>query len=195
MRVEETKLYKYSELSEDSQEKAREWFREGGFDYEWWDFCFDDAKEIGKILGIDISNIYFSGFSSQSDGACFEGSYRYNKGSVKAIKAYAPQDKELYSIALELSKLQRKHFYGLSAHVKHSGHYNHELCTDIHVYDRDEDYASAQDDEALSEILRDLMRWIYKRLETEWDYMNNDEQIAETIQTNEYEFTDGGRIF
>ena len=49
MRVKETKLYKFEELSEDSKEKAMEWWREGGLDYEWWDCVVDDAKEIGKL--------------------------------------------------------------------------------------------------------------------------------------------------
>jgi hypothetical protein len=38
------------------------------------------------------------------------------------------------------------------------------------------------------------MRWIYKSLETEWDYLSSDEQIIETIQANEWEFDENGNM-
>ena len=136
---------------------------------DWHESTIEDAKEIGKILGIDIDNVYFSGFWSQGDGACFTGSYSYAKGATKAIRQYAPLDKELHRIADDLQELQRKHFYGLSTTVTHSGHYSHEYCTQFSTYDRDE-YADADTDEALIEILRDYMRWIYRNLEREYEY-------------------------
>ena len=167
------------------------------FDYEWWDFVYDDAKQIGKIIGIDIDKIYFSGFCSQGDGACFEGSYSYAKGSVKNIKAYAPKDTELHQIALDLSKAQRKRFYELTANVKQSGHYMHEMCTDIRVYDSDSVFCDvdADTDDSITEPLRDFMRWIYKQLESGYDYLNSDEAVTESIKINEYEFDEDGNIY
>jgi hypothetical protein len=75
--------------------------------------------------------IYFSGFSSQGDGACFEGTYRYKKGSVKAIKAHAPQDKELHRIAKGLQEAQRPTRYSITANIKHRGRYYHPGCMEI----------------------------------------------------------------
>lgn len=201
MRTMTVKVYRFDELSEDAKEKARDWWREGGLEYEWWDFIFEDAKEAGKILGIDIKDVYFSGFWSQGDGACFEGSYEYQKGSVKAIKAYAPKDKELHRIAVELSKAQKPYFYNISAHIKQYGQYSHEYCTEIKVYgdgDIGENYINyfvdANTHDTFSELFRDFMRWIYKRLEEEYDYLNSDEQIDESIRINEYEFLEDGSI-
>jgi hypothetical protein len=46
----------------------------------------------------------------------------------------------------------------------------------------------------LKDILRDYMRWIYRTLEKEYDYMTSEEAIKETIIANDYEFTkDGSR--
>jgi len=201
MKTKQIEVYSFAELDDDAKEKAIQWFREGNFNYEWWDHVYEDAKEIGKLMGIEIDKIYFSGFSSQGDGACFEGSYSYEKGSVKAVKAYAPKDEELRRIALELSKVQRKRFYGLTARVRQSGHYVHEMCTDINVYgdfDLGERYYTAWigDDieETIKELLRDFMRWIYKSLETEYNWMNADEQIIESIECNEYEFNEDGSL-
>ena len=87
---------------------------------------YEDAAQCGKILGIDLNTkpvklmgggtrydpcIWFSGFASQGDGACFDGTYAYAKGAVKAIRAHAPEDKELHRIADELQAIQRRYFY------------------------------------------------------------------------------------
>ena len=186
-------LYTFDELDDSAKETARQWYREGAFDWEWWDF--EDSKACGKILGIDIDKIYFSGFASQGDGACFEGSYSYAKGAVKAIKAYAPTDKTLHQIAEDLQSIQRRYFYQLSASVKHSGHYYHENCTEISVSDDRDGYgwdAGIEAEDAITEALRDFMRWIYRQLESEYEYINSDEAVDESILINEYTFDEEG---
>lgn len=192
-RTVETTVYKFDELSDEAKEKAREWYRAGCYDYDWW--SFDDYINCAKFIGIDIDKIYFSGFGSQDDGACFEGRYEYKKGGAKKLKAHAPNDKELARIADELQKLQRKNFYGLSASVRHIGHYNHEMCTDFSI-DRENNssYGDVPEDtcEALKDLLRDYMRWIYRQLEKEWEWLNADEQVDDNIRANEYEFKEDG---
>lgn len=188
-------VYKFEELSDAAKKKAIEHWNEHGLDYEWWDAVYEDAKEIGKLMGITITDIYFSGFSSQGDGACFEGSYEYAKGSIKAVKDYAPKDENLHSIVRDLQNIQRRSFYGLSASVKQSGHYSHEYCTDISVYDNRDNApyeVDSQTEEALADTLRDFMRWIYRQLEKEYDWLTSDEQVSETLVANEYEFDEHG---
>jgi len=197
MRTIETKVYPFDELSKEAQQKAIENLYDINIQFhDWWDHTCEDAKEIGKLMGIDIENIYFSGFSSQGDGACFEGSYTYEKGSAQSVKGYAPKDKELHRIALELSKLQKKNFYQLGARVKQSGHSMHENCTDIQVWSDNEAMGGANDDAyyGLKELLRDYMKWIYSQLEKQHDYLVSDEAIKETIEANEYEFTEDGNL-
>jgi len=189
-------VYFFAELEDDAKEKARDWYRDGALDYEWWDSVYEDAITCAAILGIEITKIYFSGFSSQGDGACFEGSYAYAKGSAKEIKQHAPQDDDLGSIADRLQDLQRGWFYGLSASVRQSGHYMHEMCTEISVYDDQETYRSTRAfedmEQDLKDLLREYMQWIYSNLMKEYDYLNDDEQVDEMIQVNEYEFNQDG---
>lgn len=191
--IKQVTVYQFDELSDDAKEKAREWYRQGCFDYEWWDCVYEDAKRMAGILGITISNIYFSGFSSQGDGACFEGSYEYQKGAYAAIQKEAPKDNELHTIAKALQRAQRPYFYGLSATVKQSGHYMHENCTEIRV-DCYDDYreVDSDDEEQIKDLLRDFMRWIYARLEAEHDYMLSDDSVDENIKCNEYTFLEDG---
>jgi hypothetical protein len=193
-RIKETTVYKYSELSEDAKEKAREWWSEIGLDYDWFDSVFEDAKAIGAIIGIDIDKIYFSGFWSQGDGACFVGSYHYAKESVKKLKEYAPQDTELHRIVTELAAVQKTRFYQLTATIKHTGHYSHSRSTDIDVADyRTGNDTDTEADNAIKELLRDFMNWIYRILEKEYEYLTSDEQVAETMAANEFEFTKDGK--
>lgn len=50
-----TTVYEFGELSDAAKEKAREWYREGALDYEWWDSTYEDAATIGlKITGFDL---------------------------------------------------------------------------------------------------------------------------------------------
>lgn len=195
----ETTVYQYDELSDSAREKAREWYREASSGDPFWSECvLDDAKEIGALMGIQVEHIYYSGFSSQGDGACFEGRYAYEKGATRKVQEYAPKDCDLHRIAMELQMLQRTNFYDLTASVKHAGRYCHEHSTDIFVdkpnslHYMDQGCATA---EALRDLLRDFMRWIYKRLESEWEYQNSDEQVEEAIRANEYTFTEDGRRF
>lgn len=195
MKTKEITLYTFDELSDDAKEKALEHFRTVNVDFEWWDAVYDDAERIGAILGVEIDRIYFSGFWSQGDGACFDGSYCYAKGSCKEIRSYAPLDTELHEIADRLFDAQRPNFYGVMAWAKHSGRYYHEMCTGIRV---EHNYNSVTVDdrtaENVKESLRDFMRWIYRSLEREFEWRTSDEAVTEFIQANEYEFTQKGEV-
>ena len=195
----ETKVYEISELSDDAQQAAITSQRDINIGHEWWDSVYEDAKTIGALMGIEIDNIYFSGFCSKGDGACFEGCYEYVKGSRAAVKQHAPKDIELLRIATELAAEQRKCFYQIQASVKQSGHYNHRFCTDIDVSFESpfsgHDYYTQEAEENVIELLRDYMHWIYKRLEADYEYYTSDAAIVETIKANEYEFTEDGEIY
>jgi len=191
------KIYKFEELPESIQEKVIEKFRENNLDYDWWNCIYDDFITICAILGIETEHkkIFFTGFSSQGDGACFEGHYSYKKGSVKALKEYAPRDTDLFNIAKNLQDIQKTAFYQLSATVKHSGHYYHKYCTQINVIRNDNQEITNNQENGIIECLRDLMQWLYKTLNAEYDYLQSDEAIKETIEANEYEYLENGKQY
>lgn len=139
----------------------------------WSETVIDDAKNIGAIIGFDIDNVYFSGFWSQGDGACFTGSLYYAKGAAKRIREYAPQDVELHDIADRWTALQKANFYAISGRVTHSGHYSHSGCTSFEFEDARHSYGWTNggfDEDEAKQIARDFMDWIYTRLETEYEY-------------------------
>ncbi len=194
--VEKT-VYKLQELEGKGRENALDWLRERATQFDWWEFSFDQFKEVGEILGIEIKDIYFSGFWSQGDGACFVGSYYYKKGAAKALKVEWPADTELHRIADKLQAIQRRNFYRLNAVITKGGRYAHEHSVEIET-EMDGMFAAVQSDEGnrgeLAEVLRDFMRWIYRSLEQEYNYLTSEEQLIEMADANGYEFTSNGSI-
>ena len=202
-----TLVYQFDELDEKAKERAREWYRQGNWDDNFWSECvIDDAKEIGTHMGMDIDNIYFSGFWSQGDGACFEGTWRASDVKVDKLKEYAPQDKELHRIVDGLAELAKEYPDGYFK-VTHRGHYSHSGCTSFDVelpceQEEELEYNSpeykllqvklGEDEDAIIELARDYMNWIYHTLEKEWEYENADTQVDEAIRANKYEFLKDG---
>lgn len=196
----ETQVFTFAELSEEAKEVARDWYRGLGFESdELTDY--DDWTQVAAILGIEFDTrrnssqpaIYWSGFYSQGDGACFEGRYKYAKGAAKKIRDYAPKDLELHKIADSLQSAQSRNFYSLEANTKHSGHYYHSGCMSVDVEDsRDmwRDIGEAGND--VTQALRDFADWIYACLESQNDYRMSDESVDESILANGYEFDEGG---
>src|SRR5277367_2431206 len=147
MHIVETPVYDFTELSGAARDKARVWFRET-IDHDWWDSVYDDFEQICPILGVTLATrtvrlmgggtrqkscIWFSGFSSQGDGACFAGRYAHAKNAPRQIRSYAPQDSDLHRIADTLQSAQRRNFYQLHATISHRGRYYHEHSMTIDV--------------------------------------------------------------
>lgn len=211
-RIVEIPVFRLDELSDGAKEKARAWHRETSACDDWHECVFDDFEAVCAMLGVRLKTrsvrlfgggtrqkpcIWFSGFASQGDGACFEGSYSFAKDAPKKVRAYAPQDGELRRIADALQAIQRRNFYQLRADVSQRGRTCHEYSMSIAV-ERDsptDQPMTADAEDAVIELLRDLARWLYRRLEREYEYQTSDEVTDEAILANDYSFTDEGRRF
>jgi hypothetical protein len=208
----ETTVYQLGELSDRAKDAARAWYREAAPCDDWHECVFDDFEAICAILGVRLKTrsvrlygggtrqkpcIGFSGFSSQGDGASFACVYGFATGACKAIRAHAPQDGELHRIADAMQAIQRRNFYQLRADVSQRGRYCHEYSMSIAV---ERDSPNNQDmtadaEDTVIELLRDLARWLYRQLEREYQYQTSNEVTDEAILANEYTFTGEGRRF
>lgn len=135
----------------------------------WYESVFDDFCEICRILGFDVSpsDIRFSGFWSQGDGASFTGSYAYAKGAAERIREYAPGDAELHNVADSLQVMQKRRFYGVTASIDRvSSRYSHENTCRANIGD----VGDIDDESVIEDCRRELCQWLYSVLEREYEY-------------------------
>jgi hypothetical protein len=184
-------IYTLAELTGSAREKALQYLREGVTDYDWFDFVYEDAKTISSIMGIDIDNIYFKGFCSQGDGACFDGRYKYKKGALKALKEYAP-DTTFLNLCQRLQDLQKRYFYKITANISCNDRY---MRTEGDYDINGRFFNPCIPDEVIDgmdQLFSEFADWIYKQLETEYDYITSEESLLENAESNGYEFDESG---
>lgn len=202
MKIVEIKVYQYDELTPKAKEKAREWYRGcmTGDSYQA-QFIIEEATGFLNVMGFDIKNIYYNGFYSQGDGACFVGkweAFSFKEGII--TKEVGPEDKIL-PIAKEFERLAKICPFA-TVQISHKDHYYHEKSVD---YDLDSGAEYSEDKigediwhsfcEDFQENCRRAMRWIYTNLQNEYEDRHKDETIAENIRANEYEFREDGSRF
>lgn len=171
---------------------------------DWWDSVYDDFKADMDAIGIEVDEMYFSGFSSQGDGACFEGRV-YSWGDF--LKSMGYEDPALIGLA-EAAWLLR---------VSRRGHYYHENCTSFYSdMVSPDDYSESEMDEFVyahspyktdiqnaafvailqgynygsledefQEEFKRHMRSLYNRLEAEYDHLTSDESVLEALDAND----------
>ena len=143
--------------------------------------------------------IWFSGFASQGDGACFEGDWRHAPAASRRIREHAPQDKKLHAIADTLTKVQKRNFYQLGAMMTHQGQgcYMHEYCMNVEL-ERDSERGHEPTEDSLDTVtktMRELARWLYRSLEAAWISETADNIVDDQIHANEWAFTANGTHF
>lgn len=217
--IKSTTVYYIDELSDAAKDRAREWYRRPGLGYEWWDntyhYCKGFLGHIGWDFGSSEARIFFSGFSSQGDGACFHD-VEWRAKDVRGEQARSeyglhqnhgtPEMRGLVDEAVRLATM----YPALTGYVEHCGRYSHEYCTDIGVeldestFETDPDTGGVivpalygNDDSGyvgqFIEFARDCMKWVYRRLEEEYWNLTSDDQVDEQLRLNEYEFTEEGK--
>ena len=211
-RIVETVVYELPELPRNARERARAWYRDTCLDWDWYDAVFEDFQTVCGLLGVTLRtravqlmgggtreapNLWFSGFAHQGAGASFDAAYRYARAASRAIRSYAPNDETLHAIADDLQRLQRRNLYQLGARIRQSGRYYHEYSMTIEV---ERDSPAGQDmtddaEHAVVEAIRDLARWLYRRLEREYDHLTSDAAVDEAIADHRWTFTEAGDRF
>lgn len=196
---------KFSELSETAKQAARDRCaaKDSHVPHEWWGCVYEDAVNVSKLIGIEISerhhsskpSIYWSGFSSQGDGASFEGLYTAPAaGAVEKVTEHCGgQDADLIRIATELTALNidrrcRGANEPLGAIITARGHYNHSGTMGLIFGEfSDDDYPTVAEEDTLLRLMRAFADWIYKQLEAEYEYHMSDEVIDEHLADEDFD--------
>jgi hypothetical protein len=197
MRIVETKVYTFEELAENSQQIAIDNHRDVNTYDGWWEPIFEGITEEAEQAGFHVGNIYFSGFWSQGDGAMFE----YTTLGDTLLNKFVDQ--------LDLSPMRKSWLRSQTfaqSRGTHSGHYYHENCCS-HVIDFEPNFSTYgnfwewigsfadQYEEFVISEYKTLCRELYSRLNKYNDELTSDEEVAETIIMNEWEFDVDGNNF
>jgi hypothetical protein len=189
---EEFKVFKIDELTEEARAKAVEKNRDINVDHRWWDDVYYNFKEEMMEIGFEVDKIYFSGFYSQGDGACFEG-------RMTDLKVFLRHFKK----GNEFRKFYNKHNI-LKIWTKHSGNYYHSGMMDVNVEDDSMYYGTTNNIDAeewrdfenfVTFELREKADELYEQLEQEHRDLTSDEGVTETLRINEYDFLEDGTFY
>jgi hypothetical protein len=178
-------IYTIDEMNEESRKKAIENIRNSPHCY------FDPDLEIYKDelsnKGFENAEIYYTGFYSQGDGACF-----VSNCNIRVIN-------DTYKLGLKRSVLECLIEYFSFTTDKNTSRYYHEKTMDCNAWSEsraDRLYDKARKvSEQILEIARGEARQIYRSLEAEYNYQHSDEYIVEYCQVNAIEFLESGKIY
>lgn len=166
-----TDAYQFHELSEAAQQKAIQKLSDCNIDYEWWESVYEDAENIGlKITGFDIDRASY----------------------VKA--------KFLTSTTDTATRILSEHGE-MCETWKTANDYLNERNQIIDTWPKDED-GNFEDEYKMddkledldSEFLNSICEYYLLILTNEYEYLTSEEAIKETIEANEWEFTEQGNI-
>lgn len=162
-------LYRYDELSETAKKKARERIAEFQTDYGWWESVYEDAEQVGiKITSFDC------GRSQEIDGKIDQV-----EATANLIVKNHGEMCETYKTAAAYLKERAEVI--AAAPKDEDG--------EVDEYELDEKLDEL-DEEFTKSILEDYLSTLGKELE----YLYSAEAIEETIEANEYEFEEDGKL-
>jgi len=201
---------KYAELSEKAKRKAVEWMQESNGEHFDGDCVIDEWKNLLGRLGFIDVNIFWSGFWSPGDGACFTGLWNalwldtldsaadYTSAArAKEITAYPEKIRGLFKLLDTVEDDDGMNDYESPIVTKctltHRGLYTHENCIEFD-FDTGNAYPTDEAMREFKEWCQDLMRMIYKDLEADYEWVTGEEYAVEEIECNDYNFNEEGEV-
>lgn len=163
----------------------------------WWDCVESDFIEDMKQVGIHVDKIYFSGFWSQGDGACFVGSL---DNALTYLNHHHVDQFPMLRKLIEMGGT-------VWATSDHRGRYYHSSSVSINAeceafwqcanpkselqeaviqrWDGMVDKEIVDFEAALAEQWRTYMNDLYTKLEEEYDYLTSDDAVWDTLVAND----------
>lgn len=184
-------VYEFNELNERAKEKAREWWREGALDHEWWEHVLEDAKRMLAFLGFDFhpTRVYWS----DQGPAYFDCTWSLTAVNVPALMAEVPQDSSLHSMGQDILVFTNDLMLNdarLSDDAPHCVIEAHERRAAEFGFDYTEDRRDLE--KAVEQLYSDACGWIHSQLRDEEEYQLSDEVADGCIEANGYLFNEDG---
>lgn len=188
------KVYKFNEASPELKAKILERYRDINTDHEWWNAMYSHyISDRLEPMGYDDIKINFSGFYSQGDGASFTAlidTARYIK-THKLQKEFPLIYKYPETCRISLERIT--HHYSHKMTVKTSS-----SCYGNSAFPQNKNDRLENEVDALEKLIEreriNLCHDLYGDLEKDYDGLREDEAIIDTLEANEYDFDEDGKI-
>ncbi len=151
--------YKFDELPEDMQDKVIENYYDINVSYDWWEYTYEDAAEIGlKITGFDLERgSYVEGKLTKSLDDCLKLILNNHGDGTDTYRLAATYKTKLDEI---MSRETDDNYYEIENEV----------------------------DDLQHEFLKELCEKYLSILRHEYEYLTSREAIKETLEANDYDF-------
>lgn len=196
-------LYSYADASEELKKKILENHADINVNHSSWaDWTIDEEKADLEEQGFLEPTIYFSGFWSQGDGACFD----IKKFDVAQYIKFHKLEKDFPKITSQPAP-----FFGYIK--KLDSHYSHENTRSFYVNIEESEFTLQESTEEwrnaymreyekeaelleahIEETRYNLSKNIYKNLQNVYESLCEDEEVIATLEANEYLFNEDGQI-
>lgn len=161
---------------------------------DWCDFILEDWKIKLEKIGFENIHIYYSGFCSQGDGACFDADIDIDKiANYLQSKNLINEEEKNKFVNLQ------NDFYLTVKNGLSAGRYCHEntryVDLDCFYIEDEENKIFLHNIELMIEELRvDLCKDIYQDLYKEFYFLVSDDAIYNTLKDFDYLFNEDGTI-
>lgn len=178
-------IFKFNELSADAQQVAINGLGHINTDHNWWEFTYEDAKEIGlQIKGFDLDR------NRGADGRFIGTALNCAQNIIANHGTECATFTTAKSFIEEWNGLVNKWTGKIDGITPDGNNYYITFESDANEYDFDLDLQDLEDD-FLQSILEDYSIM----LQNECDYLQSDEAIKETIIANDYDFLITGKQY
>ena len=170
MRKIEINIFKFNELNEEAKQNAISNLYNINIDHNWWEFIYEDAKNIGlKITSFNLDRNRHA-----------KGKFILNAPEVaQNILSNHGKECETYKTAESFFFLLQPIF-------------------NAYMDEESEKYESSESEDEMQELEDDFFNSLLEDysiiLQNACDYLQSDESIIDTIEANDYEFTEDGEM-
>ena len=187
-------------MTDEQKQALIEQYRDFNVEHiDWWDGVYDDFSCDMAAKGIRVYDMQFSGFWSQGDGASFTGYISNNKmffdqhnltESYPWITKLMSHNGE-FTLSIDRNSHRYAHENTVGVGLSVTDMFYHVLPSDglraevIEQWDVQLDAEYNTICEAVTEIVRDYCRDLYRRLREEYDYLTSDEAVWDAIVAND----------
>lgn len=170
MRTIAVNIFKFNELNEKAKQNAIRNLSDINVDYNWWEFIYEDAENIGlKIMSFDLDRNRHA-----------KGEFILNAPEVaQNILSNHGKECETYKTAESFLEVWQPIF-------------------NAYMDEESEKYESSESEDEMQELEDDFFNSLLEDysiiLQNACDYLQSDESIIDTIEANDYEFTEDGEM-